>query len=109
MNNISKFLLSSALLASIGLAQPCYAGLETPRIDQRQENQERRIEQGEASGALTNREANRLEHQQMRIEHQEAAAKADGVVTAGERARLTHQQNKASRNIARKKHNLRRD
>ncbi|MCQ8117276.1 hypothetical protein [Methylomonas rosea] len=109
MTNISKFLLSGALLASIGMAQPCYAGLETPRIDHRQENQERRIEQGEASGALTNREANRLEHQQMRIERQEDAAKADGVVTAGERARLTHQQNKASRNIARKKHNLRRE
>ncbi|CAD6876410.1 hypothetical protein [Methylomonas fluvii] len=109
MNNINRFLLSGALLAFFGLAQPCFAGIETPRIDQRQENQERRIEQGEASGALTNREANRLEHQQMRIERQEAAAKADGVVTAGERARLTHQQNKASRNIARKKHNLRRD
>ncbi|WKJ88987.1 hypothetical protein QZJ86_13250 [Methylomonas montana] len=108
MKNISKILWSGALFASVGLAQPCFAGLETPRIDQRQENQERRIEQGEASGALTNREANRLEHQQMRIEHQEDAAKADGTVTPVERARLTHQQNKASRNIARKKHNVRR-
>jgi hypothetical protein len=109
MNNISKFLLPGALLAVFGLAQPCFAGLETPHSDQRQENQDKRIEQGEASGALTNREATRLEHQQMRIEHQEVAAKADSVVTAGERARLNHQQNKASRNIARKKHNLRRD
>lgn len=108
MNNINKIFLKSALLASFGLAQPCFAGMETPRIDQRQENQERRIEQGVNSGALTEREANRLEHQQMRIEHQEEAAKADGVVTPGERARLTHQQNKANRNIARKKHNLRR-
>jgi len=81
----------------------------TPRIDQRQENQQMRIEQGEQSGALTPREATRLEHQQMRIERQEQAAKADGVVSNVERARLTHQQNKASRNIARKKHNLRRN
>ncbi|OAH97488.1 hypothetical protein [Methylomonas methanica] len=109
MTNISKFLLRGALLAVFGLAQPCFAGIETPHIDQRQENQDRRIEQGEASGALTTREANHLENQQMRIERQEEVAKADGVVTAGERARLTHQQNKASHNISRKKHNLKRD
>lgn len=108
MNNISKILWSGALFASVGLAQPCFAGLDTPRIDQRQANQEKRIEQGIDSGALTNRETNRLEHQQTRIDHQEDAAKADGRMTPAERARLTHQQNKASRNIARKKHNLRR-
>lgn len=107
MNDIYKTLLTGGLLLGFGLAQPCLAGANTPRIDQRQENQDRRIEQGLESGALTQREANRLEHQQMRIEHQEAAAKADGVVTNGERARLTHQQNKANRNIARKKHNPR--
>lgn len=109
MHNIHHFLYTGALLASLGWAQPSFAGLETPRIDDRQANQARRIEQGQASGALTEREANRLEHQQMRIDHQEGAAKADGVVTNAERARLTHQQNKANRNIARKKHNLRRN
>lgn len=109
MNHIHKILLNGGLIGSLLLAQSCFAGAETPRIDQRQENQERRIEQGAESGALTNREEHRLEHQQMRIERQEEAAKADGVVTPGERARLTHQQNKASRAIARKKHNLRRD
>lgn len=108
MKNISKILWSGALLASIGWVPPCFAGIDTPRIDQRQANQERRIEQGETAGALTDREANRLENQQMRIEHQKDAAKADGVVTKAERARLTHQQHKANRNIARKKHNLRR-
>jgi hypothetical protein len=49
-----------------------------------------------------------LENQQDRIERMEDRAKADGVVTRAERARLTHRQNKASRNIYRKKHNLRR-
>lgn len=106
MNNIAKIVSTTALLAAIGFCQPGVAG--TPRIDQRQIDQERRIEQGEASGELTTREANRLEHQQTRIERQEANAKADGVVTNTERARLTHQQNKADRAIARKKHNLRR-
>ena len=79
---------------------------DTPGIDQRMENQQRRIDQGVQSGELTPREARRLETQQSRIENRLEAAKSDGVVTAGERARLTHQQNRASRNIFRKKHNL---
>lgn len=107
MKNTYKNLLTGGLLLGFGLSQTCIAGADTPRMDQRQLNQDRRIEQGLESGELTRREAARLEHQQMRIEHQEAAAKADGIVTRGERARLTHQQNKASRNIARKNHNLR--
>ncbi len=108
MNNIEKILLSGAILASAGLAQPCFADPATPVVDQRQFNQERRIQQGIESGALTEHEANQLERQQDRIERHEANAKADGVVTARERASLTRQQNMASRNIARKKHNLRR-
>jgi hypothetical protein len=77
---------------------------ETPGIDQRQANQERRIDQGVASGQLTEREANRLNRQQGRINKMEDKAKSDGVVTAKERARLNAAQNRASRNIAREKH-----
>src|SRR5204863_521136 len=60
----------------------------TPRIDQRQANQERRIEQGEKSGALTNKEAARLEKGQARVQKMENKALADGKVTAKERARI---------------------
>lgn len=108
MSNIEKMLLGGTLLASVGLAQPCFAGTATPGIDQRQFNQERRIQQGIESGALTQHEANQLQRQQDRIAQHETVAKADGVVTAKERASLTRQQNTASRNIARKKHNSRR-
>lgn len=97
------------LLSNLILSPYSTADVNTPRIDQRQENQQERIEQGINSGALTDHEANRLENQQTRIENREAAAKADGVVTQTERSRLSHQQNKANRNIRRKKHNLRRD
>lgn len=76
----------------------------TPRIDQRQAHQERRIDQGIASGQLTRREAHRLEHQQAAINRAEDRAKADGKVTAQERARLHHRQDHASANIARQKH-----
>jgi len=76
----------------------------TPGIDQRQANQEKRIDQGIASGALTPRETKRLEYQQARINQAEDKAKADGTVTKQERRRLHHAQNQTSRNIYRQKH-----
>ena len=79
----------------------------TPRFDQHREIQQRRIDQGVASGALNEREAARLDAQQHRLQHAEDRAKADGVVTRGERAALHHHQHHASRNIYRKKHNRR--
>jgi uncharacterized membrane protein YebE (DUF533 family) len=93
--------ISSVLLATGGTA---YAQGDTPVIDQRQMNQEQRIDQGVESGQLNPREAKRLERQQNRIDRMENRAKADGVVTARERARIGAAQNHASRNIAREKH-----
>jgi opacity protein-like surface antigen len=81
-----------------------YAQTETPRIDQRQANQEQRIDQGVASGQLNEREANRLNKQQEHINKIEEKAKSDGVVTKREKARIDHAQNRASRNIVREKH-----
>lgn len=104
-----NILAACVLLSSLGLTKISLADIGTSRIDQRQENQQERIDQGVESGRLTEREANRLENQQTRLANHEEAAKADGVVTPGERARLTHHQNKANRTISRKKHNLRRD
>lgn len=81
-----------------------FAQADTPVIDQRQANQERRIDQGIASGQLTEREAARLERQQDRINRMEDRAKSDGVVTPKERARIKAAQDRASRNIFREKH-----
>lgn len=100
-------LIAAALLSLAGAAasaETAAPGTHTPRIDQRQANQEQRIDQGVASGALTAREAHRLEHQQAVINKAENRAKADGSVTAQERKRLTHAQNHASRSIYRQKH-----
>jgi uncharacterized membrane protein YebE (DUF533 family) len=91
----------SAVLLVTGMA---YAQAETPGIDQRQANQERRIDQGIASGQLNQREANRLDREQNRIDRMENRAKSDGVVTDKERARINAAQNRASRHIAREKH-----
>ena len=59
-----------------------------PRIDQREANQQKRIDQGVASGQATGREAVRLERREGKIAVNEAKAKADGVVTPAERRRL---------------------
>lgn len=78
--------------------------LATPKIDQRQANQEKRIEQGIASGALTQKEATRLDKREAKIEADKLAAKADGTVTQAERRKLTREQNHASAAVKRQKH-----
>ena len=98
-----KPLLAAAVVATL-VALPAAAQTATPRVDQRQANQERRIQQGVQSGALTPAEAARLEKGQDRVENLEAKAKADGKVTKAEKARLHAAQDKQSRRIAKQKH-----
>ncbi|MBL8521731.1 MAG: hypothetical protein JNK75_13830 [Betaproteobacteria bacterium] len=97
----------AALLAGLFLV-PAVAqtapGTNTPRVDKRQEKQDKRIDQGVASGQLNTKEAARLEAGQARVDAAEDKAKADGKVTAKERAKLTHKQNKQNRRIAKQKH-----
>jgi len=83
--------------------------IATPRVDQREANQEKRIEQGVASGQLAPRETQRLERREQRIEKAETHAKSDGVVTAKERRQLGNMQDHASRDIRREKHDPQRD
>lgn len=87
-------------IASLG----AFAQAATPGIDQRQANQEKRIDQGIASGELNKRETRRLEKEQVVINKAEDKAKADGTVTKKERARLHKMQNHASRDIRHQKH-----
>lgn len=95
-------LVIAALAAVISI--PAFAQANTPGIDQRQLNQEQRIDQGIASGQLNQREAARLERGQDRVDNMENRAKADGAVTARERARIQHAQNVESKRIYRQKH-----
>ena len=99
----------ATLLAVATLALPAAAQTQsTPRIDQRQANQERRIEQGEKSGALTAKEAARLEKGQAQVQKMEDKAAADGKVTKKERARMEKAQDRQSRRIYREKHDKQR-
>jgi uncharacterized membrane protein YebE (DUF533 family) len=100
MKNTLTLLAAAALsLVSLGAAAQ-----HAPTLNQRQANQEARIDQGIASGELTRREVHRLEHQQNVINRYENNAQADGTVTAKERQRMAHALNHASRNIYRHKH-----
>ena len=90
-----------AILLSSSLV---YAQMDTPVIDQRQMNQEQRIDRGIASGQLNQHEAARLDREQNRIDRMENRAKADGVVTRRERARIGVAEDRASRHIYREKH-----
>ena len=100
---MNKTFVAAAVLALSAFAATA-AGTDTPRIDQRQANQEQRIDKGIASGELTKREARRMNRQQTLVNKAEDKAKADGVVTAQEKKQLTKAQNKTSRHIYRQKH-----
>lgn len=99
----AKLLAATALTA---IVWPVLAQAQsTPRIDQRQANQERRIDQGIASGQLTEQEAARLEKGQVHVQQLENQALSDGTMTKRERARIERTQDSQSRRIARQKHN----
>jgi hypothetical protein len=108
----------SALLAAPGFAQnpntsgagPGVVDPGHPRVNevnQRQQNQQDRIANGEKSGALTPHESAKLERQQGRIDRSEKRdmAEHNGHLTKGEQNNLNRRQNRASANIYAKKHN----
>lgn len=74
-------------------------------IDRRQQRQQDRIQQGQASGQLTPREARRLQNEQARIRGAERRMRADGNLSPQERARLNTMQNRGSQDINRLRHN----
>jgi hypothetical protein len=97
-----KRIVFATLVAAAAL--PLAAQTSTPRIDQREVNQQQRIEQGINSGQLTPKETAKLEKGEAKIDKMEAKAKSDGKVTEKERKKLTKAQNKESKKIYKEKH-----
>ena len=86
------------LFAGAAFAQSNYS------IEQRDRNEDMRIEQGIRSGQLTRQEASRLESERAQVERMERRARSDGVVTQQERNRITRAQDRVSRDIYRESH-----
>jgi len=72
---------------------------------QRNVNQEKRVEKGLQTGALTKREAARMEQGQAHVDRAEAHAAADGHVGVAEQKRVQHAENRQSARIHRAKTN----
>jgi hypothetical protein len=98
MFSIFIALSMSVVFAGAGFAQ-------TPKITERQKNQQKRILKGVKSGELTAKEFLKLEKEQLRIQKAKKDARADGNVTNKERAKITISQLKANNHIFRAKHN----
>jgi hypothetical protein len=87
-----------SLFAGAALAQGNYS------IEQRDRNEDMRIQQGIRSGELTRQEAYRLENERAQVERMERRARADGTVSSFERARIDRAQDRVSRDIYRESH-----
>lgn len=107
MKSVSKTVLLGAALANF-LLPATAQNTNSPRVDQREQNQQQRIGEGVENGSLTAGEASRLERKEAVINSEENRMKADGSLTPRERARLTHQQNVMSRRIYAQKHDAQR-
>ena len=78
---------------------PALAQTDRQRIDQRQLEQERRIEEGVKSGQINATEAKRLRDNQERIRRMEAEALADGKLSPQERQAIEAAQDRQSERI----------
>ncbi len=93
--------MKTITIAALALvAFSAQASAQANRIDRREDNQERRIEQGVRSGDITRREAAHLKAEQERIHAMERSAKRDGVIDRREAAQIERAQDQASRHIA---------
>jgi hypothetical protein len=98
-----KIKLLAAVIAT-AFALPALAQDAMPRVDQRQVNQEARIEQGVQTGQLTPKETAKLEVGQDKVMKKEAKAKSDGKVTPKERKKVAKAQDKQGKKIYKQKH-----
>ena len=92
-------LLASSIVASAAFAQA------VPGDQQRDVNQQARIEQGLKDGQLSTKEAGQLERGQQHVDHMEARDLKNGSISPAEQARLNAAQNRQSQAIYNDKHN----
>jgi hypothetical protein len=99
--SITFQLMAASLLTTTAWAQTTPA--ETDQ--QRNVNQQQRIEQGLQSGQLSTKEAGSLERQEQHVDKMEAHDMKNGSISPSEQARLNAAQNRVSNDIYADKHN----
>jgi hypothetical protein len=97
-----NFSLAIALVAFASSA--ALADTPAEQDQQRNVNQQTRIEQGLKSGQLSTQEAARLEREQQHVDRMEARDLKDGHMSAAEQLKLDKAQNAASKDIYKQKH-----
>lgn len=90
-------LLACASVTSL-FVQNASARTKVP-VDQRETNQEQRIQQGVQSGRLTPQQATKLERKEAKIRDREAKYKADGKISRREHHKLERKLDRANRDI----------
>ena len=91
--------IAAGVLSTAALAQT------VQQDQQRDVNQQERIEQGLQSGQLSSHEAGQLERQQQHVDNMESRDLKNGSMSPAEQARLNGAQNRASADIYADKHN----
>jgi hypothetical protein len=101
--NLSK--LTLVALATSVLSTAAWAQTTAEQDQQRDVNQQERIEQGLKSGELSTKEAGSLERDEQHVDRMEAKDLKNGSISPAEQARLNAAQNKTSEAIYNDKHN----
>jgi hypothetical protein len=97
-------LVSRAIISGTLLAAPAFAQ-NVQDDQQRNVNQQERVEQGLQSGQLSTKEAGQLERGQQHIDHMEANDMKNGSINAQEQSKLNAAENRQSADIYADKHN----
>ena len=101
---MTKTQITLVFCAAALLSSAAFADTAAEKDQQRDVNQQQRIEQGLQSGQLSTKEAGRLERDQQHVDRMEARDMKDGHMSAGEQLRLDKAQNAASADIYKQKH-----
>jgi hypothetical protein len=106
MRKTIGILLVSAVAVFAVPADDAAVPMKESRVQQRRENQQRRIAQGVQSGQLTAKETAHLENKEHRLNkeiHNDRVANG-GKLTPQEKAEINRQQNRLSKDIYKEKH-----
>jgi hypothetical protein len=97
--------LTLAALAASVLSTAALADTVAEQDQQRDVNQQERIEQGLKSGELSTKESGQLERDEQHVDRMEANDLRNGSISPAEQARLNSAENKTSNAIYNDKHN----